>query len=32
MPGREKAWFESLPETLQGYLEKLGATKDKFRL
>ena len=32
MPGKEKAWFESLPETLQAYLEKLGTRKDSFRL
>jgi hypothetical protein len=32
MPGKEKAWFESLPETLQAYLEKLGTTKNIFRL
>ena len=32
MPGKEKAWFESLPETLQAYLEKLGTTRDNFRL
>jgi hypothetical protein len=32
MPGKEKAWFESLPGTLQAYLEELGTTKDNFRL
>jgi len=32
MPGKEKAWFESLPETLQAYLENLGTTKNNFRL
>jgi hypothetical protein len=32
MPGKEKVWFVSLPETLQAYLEKLGTTKDNFRL
>ena len=32
MPGKEKAWFESLPETLQAYLEKLGTTNNNFRL
>jgi hypothetical protein len=32
IPGKEKAWFESLPETLQAYLEKLGTTKNSFWL
>ena len=32
MPGKEKAWFVSLPETLQAYLEKLGTTNNNFRL
>jgi phenylpyruvate tautomerase PptA (4-oxalocrotonate tautomerase family) len=32
MPGKEKAWFVSLPETLQAYLEELGTTKNNFRL
>jgi hypothetical protein len=31
-PGREKAWFESLPESLRTYLAKLGTTQANFKL
>ncbi|HEY1743095.1 MAG TPA: hypothetical protein VGG18_08010, partial [Granulicella sp.] len=32
LPGKEKEWFENLPESLQRYLNSLGATKDNFTL
>jgi len=31
-PGREKAWFESLPGSLRTYLAKLGTTQANFKL
>jgi phenylpyruvate tautomerase PptA (4-oxalocrotonate tautomerase family) len=32
LPGQEEAWFDSLPETLQTYLQKLGTNRENFRL
>ncbi len=31
-PGKEREWFEALPEDLQKYLETLGAQKSSFTL
>jgi phenylpyruvate tautomerase PptA (4-oxalocrotonate tautomerase family) len=31
-PGKEQAWFERLPPTLQSYLTGLGAKRETFRL
>lgn len=31
-PGKEKQWFEGLPQSLQRYLASLGTTKDNFTL
>jgi phenylpyruvate tautomerase PptA (4-oxalocrotonate tautomerase family) len=32
LPGKEKEWFEHLPDSLQRYLNSLGTTKENFTL
>jgi phenylpyruvate tautomerase PptA (4-oxalocrotonate tautomerase family) len=32
LPGKEKEWFDSLPQSLQEYLKGLGTSRENFKL